>query len=359
MVLFLAAPVLLLALLGGSAATGLTGGRKAKGKKGKDRKRAEAKAAAEASVSPTASPPSSPPKVRGADRGRPVRQGRHPIRRNAQVPRPREGQEISLDSIEAQIIADYMEDGYGLRQTTAQVNSYHEQQADDDSWVRVGVSAVYGCYLALDPVVTAVEDMKQGKHDPDATWSKASFNWVTYLMVRFGQLSDAELAVRFPSGVPEWATRSVTGALDVQQVSVFDETHKKPIIGGTGHDGANGRVHIRFRRDAAGKLDSQGDTLPCKGQMKVKYTKESRFCCGSMIWVGNDGTEEGRRLPTFDYSEKWLESIDDFEAKKKALVAEAKKQSVGGCLTLDQRAPSMKMTTSQCSRISARRRKEN
>ena len=101
---------------------------------------------------------------------------------------------IPLDSVEAQIVADYMEDGYGLRQTTAQVNKYRQDQAEDDSWVRVGVSAVYSCYLALDPVVTAVEDVKQGKHDPEATWSVASYNWVTYLMVRFGQLSDAELS---------------------------------------------------------------------------------------------------------------------------------------------------------------------
>ena len=46
------------------------------------------------------------------------------------------------------------------------------------------------------------------------------------MMVRFGQLSAEELAARFPDGVPEWADRSVTGALDVQQVSVFDEAIK-------------------------------------------------------------------------------------------------------------------------------------
>ena len=68
MPLFLAAPVLLLALLGGSAATGLTGGRKGRGKKDKNMQRVVAKAAAAATVSPTASPPSSPPKVRGAAR---------------------------------------------------------------------------------------------------------------------------------------------------------------------------------------------------------------------------------------------------------------------------------------------------
>ena len=68
MPLFLAAPVLLLALLGGSAATGLTGGRKAKGKKDRNRQRVAAKAAAAATVSPMASPPSSPLKVRNAAR---------------------------------------------------------------------------------------------------------------------------------------------------------------------------------------------------------------------------------------------------------------------------------------------------
>jgi hypothetical protein len=68
MPLFLAAPVLLLALRGGSAATGLTGGRKYRGKKDKNTQRAGAKAAAAATVSPAASPPASPLKVRNAAR---------------------------------------------------------------------------------------------------------------------------------------------------------------------------------------------------------------------------------------------------------------------------------------------------
>ena len=68
---------------------------------------------------------------------------------------------------------------------------------------------------------------KQGKSDPDSNWAKARYNWVTYLLVRFGVLTAAELQQQFPDGIPDWANRKKTGELTISQVASFDGSHKK------------------------------------------------------------------------------------------------------------------------------------
>src|SRR5947209_7983645 len=82
---------------------------------------------------------------------------------------------IMLNSTESQIIADRMEQGLGLRQTTTLVNEYCI--AIDKS--HIGVSTVYSTYLQLNPVVTPISAVKQGNTNPDLPWAKACLGWVT------------------------------------------------------------------------------------------------------------------------------------------------------------------------------------
>ena len=104
---------------------------------------------------------------------------------------------------------------------------------------------------ALDPIDEDVLDRAQGKSDPTSAWARARYNWVTYLLVRFGQLSQEQLEKQFPEGIPMWADVQKTGSLSLSQVSCFDGTHKKCVIDRQGHDQRGSRRGFRFRCNAA------------------------------------------------------------------------------------------------------------
>ena len=67
--------------------------------------------------------------------------------------------------------------------------------------------------------------------------------------------------------------------------------------------------------DATGKPVPEGTpgsvVAPRKEVLRTKYSGESRFECGCMIAEYADGRKEGKRLPTFDYSERKLDYIGD------------------------------------------------
>ncbi|KAF0711974.1 hypothetical protein AaE_012167 [Aphanomyces astaci] len=65
---------------------------------------------------------------------------------------------VELDSAESQIIADCMEMGWSVTQTSHMVNHYRSQQAK----VSVGRSSVYSAYLRLKPRVSSMTASKQG-----------------------------------------------------------------------------------------------------------------------------------------------------------------------------------------------------
>ena len=60
---------------------------------------------------------------------------------------------IPIDSVEAQIVADHMEGGLGLTQTTFLVNQHRTEC--DPPLIEVGRSAVHSCHLRLNPGTAA------------------------------------------------------------------------------------------------------------------------------------------------------------------------------------------------------------
>lgn len=70
--------------------------------------------------------------------------------------------------MELQIIADEMEQGLRLKQTTTLVNEYYI--TINKSYI--GVLTVYSTYLQLNPVVMPISAVKQGNTDPDSLWAK-------------------------------------------------------------------------------------------------------------------------------------------------------------------------------------------
>jgi len=215
---------------------------------------------------------------------------------------------IALDSKEAKLIADGMEDRLGLRLVCEMVNTSRRLKG----LMHLGQTAIYNTYLALKPVTNWIGDAKQGKTDPTAPWSIARLGWVTQLMVRLGQLDRDALALQFggEDKIPDWADINVIGPLSQTQMVAWDETHKEPVYGGAGHTAKGCRRQVRFWRDADGnpcEADAPGATLrPEKKLLKTKYTEETRLCLGVAIRELADGTTMGTRCELFDYSKCWL-----------------------------------------------------
>ena len=89
---------------------------------------------------------------------------------------------VALGSEEEQMVADHIEGGLSLTQTTYLINLHREARGLQV----LGRSAVYSAHLRLNPVVTPILDAKQGSFDEDSPWAKARLMWVLQLLIRFG-----------------------------------------------------------------------------------------------------------------------------------------------------------------------------
>ena len=102
-------------------------------------------------------------------------------------------------------------------------------------------------------MVTPILDGAQGSDD-DIAWGLARFFWVSQLLIRFGLLTGTAatafiwmVAAVPPSLVPSYFDLAVIGSVSIYQVAWWDETHKKPVLGGKGHDTAGSRTQVRYR----------------------------------------------------------------------------------------------------------------
>ena len=245
---------------------------------------------------------------------------------------------IVLGSVEAHIVADGIEGGLGLTQTICLVNTHRGQCVPP--LVDVGRSAVHSASLWLKPLVTPILDSKQGSFDVTSAWAIARLFFVLQLLVRFGMMTGlaawlfvlagepgeglpaAEMA-SMATAVPAFFILGRIGSLELTQIAWWDETHKKPIIGGAGHDSRFSRTQYRFRRDEHGGLDPEGEYAERKSQLKAKYLEENRFSLGCAK-VERGGEEIGLRAKVFDYSGQWILTIKDWTAKVWAEVARVK-----------------------------------
>ena len=225
--------------------------------------------------------------------------------------------------MEAQIVADGIEGGLGLTQTTRQVNDHRKQC--DPPLIEVGRSAVHSGSLRLMPLMTPILDAKQGSFDENSAWAIARTNFVLQLLVRFGVMTGpaAWAFVHGEGDVPAYFTLSLVGTLELPQISWWDESHKKPQIGGKGHDAKGSRTQYRFKRDPEGKLNPDGEYAERQYQLKAKYLEESRLCLGcGMVII--DGVETGLRAQPFDYSGQWIITIKEKRAKVLGEIARVK-----------------------------------
>jgi len=89
---------------------------------------------------------------------------------------------LDINSVEAQILADTMELGLGLREADHIINEYRSIV----SKLHVSVSIVYNLHRALEPAVSSIAKHKQGNADKGSPWAKARFKWTRQLAIRLG-----------------------------------------------------------------------------------------------------------------------------------------------------------------------------
>ena len=216
---------------------------------------------------------------------------------------------ISLDSPQAQIVADLMEAGLSIEKTFNLLNEHEYEQGNP----KISRSAVYNLLQRLKPKIINCQKRKQGRNNPQDDWSRARYLFTKQMSIRFGKLTEP-----FPRQ-PCMDIRQI-GSLDIHQVVLWDETHRKCVIGGIS---ASRMMALNFARDSNGKLDMNGEYSDKKLEiLNCKYEKEGRFGLGCAVIQpidsnGNNLPPEGMSCQIFDYSGKTIISLNDFEKFKK------------------------------------------
>jgi hypothetical protein len=269
---------------------------------------------------------------------------------------------IKKTSVEAQIIADAVEDGMSMAMAHALVNK-HCFEAGQEPF---SLSAVRTLILSLDPVVSPLVKLKQGDTDPDSAWSRARYNWVLQLLIRFGLFVYLAVPPIPPSPIQEAATSSSSNLdllnvttttttttdplmnnipdcfnekkmtpLSMYQIVWWDESHQVCKLATNGNGKKN---QVRFHRDPSGKLDPNGALNNPHMELRVKYEKEVRLGLGCAATKCRSTDKiEGKRCKAFCYSGKVVLTIKDYNAKKKAELKRVKGLSGNNYWVVDRR----------------------
>ena len=216
---------------------------------------------------------------------------------------------IKINSMQAQVLADCIESGLSIMKSRQILND-HMLENGENAYSR---SAIDSLLLRMKPRIEKNSKRKQGSRDPSHPWSRARYLWSKQLLIRFGQL---------PSEDEPRFKQSVVGKLDPDQIVWWDETHRKCLIGGLN---GNKNYTMKFKRDANGKLDHENGSYSDKKIqiLNCKYEKECRLGLGCALITpkSTDGSylpSKGVRIKPFNYSEKVLLSVTDYEKKMAA-----------------------------------------
>jgi len=237
---------------------------------------------------------------------------------------------LATNSVEAQIVADCLEDGFSLVQATNLVNK-HRMDNDEDL---VSNSAVYSLSKRLQPQVSPIKKLKQGDTDPTSDWAVSRHHWVMQLLCRFGfrdKLVADELLL--PDGtVPPYFDEEKLRPykIQVKHIAWWDETHRKCTIGSATAQ-AGRKLQFKFKRNEFGQIDLKNGTFSDddKVELKVKFPQEVRLCLGVASNPDVDGNDQGIMLKPFDYSGKVVLTIKDYNAKMDAEMGRIRKLTGG------------------------------
>ena len=91
---------------------------------------------------------------------------------------------IQVNSMEAQIIVDYIEDGGSILNAHLLVNEHRRQQNLSSLTIAATKSLINRALAKL----VKVQSLKQGSNDPNSAWAIALYRWVCHLLVQLGLL---------------------------------------------------------------------------------------------------------------------------------------------------------------------------
>jgi hypothetical protein len=219
---------------------------------------------------------------------------------------------VSVDSSEAQIIADCVEDGMSISLTLLLVNK-HRTETEKIPLTR---SVVNHTIKRLSPKSSTIKKSKQGSRDAASKWARARFRWTKQLMVRLGLLGSDSSEDCFCYSKME--PQSMEG------IAWWDETHTKCVIGGIGNGLSH--FHVKFPRDEDGKVDLKNSSYSDeeKSTLKVKYEKEVRLCLGCAVVHNEDGSKVGKRAHPFCYLGRIIITLKDLALKRKQEISRVK-----------------------------------
>jgi hypothetical protein len=200
------------------------------------------------------------------------------------------------DKFLCRLIADCVENGFGLQNTTRHVNAHLVEMA----MPIVTASAVFGVQRRMKPISMKIKSRPQGNADPNSVWAKARLAWYLQLLICFGDIDldkldelsvvDNELVIAIretiPTPLPDCYNKDKLIMFDLKRTLWFDEHHREAVIG---TDGIKSETQTLFPRDEHGDIDLEhGEYKEAKQKLKMKYNDEARFCFGC-CWDGTKG----------------------------------------------------------------------
>ena len=217
---------------------------------------------------------------------------------------------IPSGSATEQLVSDCVEQHISYSRTCEIVNSTIKALNPEDK--HVGRSSIKTVVDRLDPSVGAILGTSQGKskYAKGTPWAEARYQQFQQHRLRMGRVKFINLTLEDQTNPAFKIAKLYPYSLN--QVTFWDETQPNCRVGGRG-PGPQIKISRRFKRDINGKLDAEGEFGRRAKWMRMKFTKEIRLSLGCAVVKDRDGNERGVRLPPFDYTGKWVNSIGVFE----------------------------------------------
>jgi hypothetical protein len=200
------------------------------------------------------------------------------------------------DTFLCRLIADCIENGFGLHNTTRHVNAHLVEMAKPI----VTASAIFGVQQRMKPKTMTILNRPQGNADKNSVWAKARLGWYLQLLIFFGDIEiekldelateDNELVVAIretiPIPLPDYYNKEKLVMFDLKRTLWFDEHHREAVVR---TDGIKSETQTLFPRNEHDEIDLENDQYHhAKQKLKMKYNDEARFCF-RCCWNGTEG----------------------------------------------------------------------
>ena len=155
----------------------------------------------------------------------------------------------------------------------------------------------------MSPVVTTIKKKSQGNNE-NTEWVQARYNQTLQLLIRFKIISKQEiLDLRLNTlPLPSYFEPDNLRPLSIDMIVWFDETHIEQSGLSSCHPT---KRQIRFRRDANGKYDPNGEYGKERTETSFKYAKQAKFSLGvAAVRYQNSTNLTGVRCKSISYTNK-------------------------------------------------------